>query len=312
MLHRNGKAEGVEGEVVGADGQKHQITVKASVVIVSCGSIHSPALLLRSALPNRNGQIGKNLRLHPVSSVSGHVPTGSPDVSVWSGAPMTTVSNECSKGRANDNYGAKLECPSMHPGLAASVVPWHGGSQFKESMLNARRLSSFIVLTRDRGSGEVRLDKHGNPRLYYPLAQCDRENMMDGLETAVRAMAAAGVDDISTTNLESAQSLPPLSMPEARAAAVEKTVADIKATGFPLFKSIVFSAHQMGSCRMGSSSKNSVVNEDGQTWEVSGLYVADASTFPTSSGVNPMVTTLAIAHSVAQQLKKTFCPPSRL
>merc|ERR1712151_912140 len=93
-------------------------------------------------------------------------------------------------------------------------------------------------------------------------------------------------------------------MPEARAAALERIIGDMKEAGFPLFKSSVFSAHQMGTCKMGSSSKDSVVNEDGQSWEVSGLYVADASTFPTSSGVNPMVTTLAIAHSVAQQLKK--------
>jgi long-chain-alcohol oxidase len=225
---------------------------------------------------------------------------------------MTTVSNQCAKGRANDNYGAKLECPSMHPGLAASVLPWAGGADFKESMLNIRRLSSFIVLTRDRGSGEVRLDKEGNPRLYYPLAESDAENMMDGLETAVRAMAAAGVDDVCPTNLPSARVLPPQSMPEARAAAVDNIVTEMRETGFPLFKSSVFSAHQMGTCRMGSSSKDSVVNEDGQSWEVSGLYVADASTFPTSSGVNPMVTTLAIAHSVSQRLKRTFRPSSRL
>jgi len=225
---------------------------------------------------------------------------------------MTTVSNECAIGRESDNYGAKLECPSLHAGLTAFVLPWNGGAQFKESMLNARRLSSFIVLTRDRGSGEVRLDAQGTPRLYYPLAQCDRDNMMDGLEKAARAMAAAGIDDIGATNVPCLRTLPPPSMPEARAAAVEQFVAELKEVGFPLFKSSVFSAHQMGTCRMGQSSKDSVVNEDGQSWEISGMYVADASTFPTSSGVNPMITTLAIAHSVAQQMKKSLRPPSKL
>ncbi|KAG2403512.1 Long-chain-alcohol oxidase [Vigna angularis] len=37
------------------------------------------------------------------------------------------------------------------------------------------------------------------------------------------------------------------------------------------------SAHQMGSCRMGSNPKQSVVNETGETWEMEGLYVADTS-----------------------------------
>ena len=46
----------------------------------------------------------------------------------------------------------------------------------------------------------------------------------------------------------------------------------------------MFSAHQMGSCQMGASAKGSVVAPDGQSWQVSGLYLADASVLPTSTG----------------------------
>lgn len=49
-------------------------------------------------------------------------------------------------------------------------------------------------------------------------------------------------------------------------------------------KVTVFSAHQMGSCQMGASAKSSVVAPDGQSWQVSGLYLADASVLPTSTG----------------------------
>jgi len=44
------------------------------------------------------------------------------------------------------------------------------------------------------------------------------------------------------------------------------------------------SMHQMGSCRMGSSPPNSVTDGQGHCWDVAGLYVADASCFPTASG----------------------------
>ena len=64
----------------------------------------------------------------------------------------------------------------------------------------------------------------------------------------------------------------------------------------------LFSAHQMGSCRMGSSSKSSVVDCDGETWECDELYVMDASVFPTASGANPMFTTLAIAQLLSARL----------
>jgi choline dehydrogenase-like flavoprotein len=36
---------------------------------------------------------------------------------------------------------------------------------------------------------------------------------------------------------------------------------------------------------------------------VSGLYVADASAFPGSSGVNPMITVMALAKCVAEQIE---------
>ena len=42
--------------------------------------------------------------------------------------------------------------------------------------------------------------------------------------------------------------------------------------------------HQMGTCRMGASPNTSVADGRGQCWDVAGLYIADASCFPTSSG----------------------------
>ena len=40
----------------------------------------------------------------------------------------------------------------------------------------------------------------------------------------------------------------------------------------------------MGTCRMGASPDCSVADSKGQCWEVAGLYISDASCFPTSSG----------------------------
>jgi len=94
----------------------------------------------------------------------------------------------------------------------------------------------------------------------------------------------------------------------------EEQMAEVRQMGFPLFKVPLFSAHQMGTCRMGSDPATSVVKPTCESWECEGLYVVDASVFPTSSGANPMVTTLAIAHMAAQGLKRAervaaSCPP---
>jgi choline dehydrogenase-like flavoprotein len=83
----------------------------------------------------------------------------------------------------------------------------------------------------------------------------------------------------------------------------------------------VFVAHQMGSARMTSKYVTGwmtvlivfllhqhvtpgPVSPTGETWEVQNLFVCDASIFPTSSGVNPMVTCYAMATLVSEQIAK--------
>ena len=64
----------------------------------------------------------------------------------------------------------------------------------------------------------------------------------------------------------------------------------------------MFSAHQMGTARMGLDAAANVCDEHGQVRGVPGLYVADTSLFPASSGVNPMISVMALAHMVGAGL----------
>ena len=65
----------------------------------------------------------------------------------------------------------------------------------------------------------------------------------------------------------------------------------------------LFSAHQMGTCRMGRDPRSAVSDERGEVFGVRGLYIGDASAFPKSSGVNPMVTIMAMAHHTARGIE---------
>jgi choline dehydrogenase-like flavoprotein len=66
---------------------------------------------------------------------------------------------------------------------------------------------------------------------------------------------------------------------------------------------MLFSAHQMGTCRMGDRRSTSVTDVHCESHDVKGLFVPDASAFPTASGTNPMITIMAIAHKAAQYIK---------
>jgi choline dehydrogenase-like flavoprotein len=64
----------------------------------------------------------------------------------------------------------------------------------------------------------------------------------------------------------------------------------------------LFSAHQMGTCRMGTDPATSVATPDGRLHDTPGVWIGDASAFPTPSGTNPMITIMALAHRTADRV----------
>jgi choline dehydrogenase-like flavoprotein len=64
--------------------------------------------------------------------------------------------------------------------------------------------------------------------------------------------------------------------------------------------------HPMGTCRMGTDPATSVTAPDGTVWGRPGLYVVDASVFPSSLGINPALTVAANAMRVAEALAASF------
>jgi choline dehydrogenase-like flavoprotein len=108
-----------------------------------------------------------------------------------------------------------------------------------------------------------------------------------------RIHAAAGAREIFTLHT------PPLARPTRD---VEALVSDIGRRGVAPNSVTLFSAHQMSSCRIGTSRSSSVADPDGQVWDAHGLYVTDASAFPNAAGVNPMLTVMALARRTAQRM----------
>lgn len=62
--------------------------------------------------------------------------------------------------------------------------------------------------------------------------------------------------------------------------------------------------HVVGTCRMGENSKQSVTDPYGETHDVSKLFIADGSLFPTSTPANPSLTIQALATRVAARMAR--------
>ncbi len=71
----------------------------------------------------------------------------------------------------------------------------------------------------------------------------------------------------------------------------------------------LFSAHPQGSCRMHADATQGPIDGHGETHEVPNLFVADASAFPTSVGINPQITIMTLASRQASVIRQRLGRP---
>lgn len=144
------------------DGTLAIIRAKEAVV-VSGGSLNSPAILLKSGL--KGSRIGKNLRLHPTSYVTGYYDRA---INPWEGSIMTAVRpfflaarvitdilvqvSNVAENRDGTHHGIKLEVNMSFPGgTAASFQKWTSSKDHKKALIQFNNSFTLICIARDRG-----------------------------------------------------------------------------------------------------------------------------------------------------------------
>ena len=294
ILIENGRATGVTAMATDpATGRQHPVLVRAPIVVLAAGALHSPALLLHSGLAHP--ALGRHLYLHPTSAVAG---TYDEVIAPWQGPPQTILSDAFAW--QSGTYGFRLETAPAHPGLMALATPWFGARRHRREMQHYAHKSAIIVLVRDRVGGRVQVGRSGRPLINYLPGREERAHLQQGIAEAVRVHLAAGASSVMTLHSRE----PGLQAGAGHSsAAIDALCRQIAQYAVDRNWSTLFSAHQMGTCRMGRDARTAVCNADGEVFGVRGLYIADGSAFPASSGVNPMITIMALAHHTAQRIK---------
>jgi choline dehydrogenase-like flavoprotein len=163
-------------------------------------------------------------------------------------------------------------------------------------MSQLRNVAAMIVLVRDgankKSNGEIKWRRGLNlqngsfnfkkvPSIRYKLSDMDKEHLLKGIEASIRVQFAAGAKSVITLHSEFTS----LSSPE--------EIPNIRSLKNGPNEITIFSAHPMGTARMGKNTKVSVIDETMQMHHYPGVYVMDSSVLPTALGVNPMITILA-------------------
>ncbi|KWR89205.1 GMC family oxidoreductase [Cupriavidus sp. IDO] len=297
LEHDGKRVQSLSGEALGADGYTPTgvgIVVRARHVIAAGGAINTPALLLRSRVPDPNGRLGLRTFIHPVNISIAVMPER---IDPYYGAPQSVASDQFQwKDGATGPIGYKLEVPPLFPGISAGVLNGVGDA-LRHDMALLPNTNAMLALLRDgfvpeSEGGRVRVADDGSPLLDYDLT----DYVWDGVRRAWLSMAeaqfAAGALRVRPAHLDATDYR---NWPEARDAIAKLPLKK--------FRTALFTAHLMGGCAMSDDPKRGVVDSHGRHHQLANLSVFDGSVFPTSIGANPQLSVFALtaqnAHTLA-------------
>jgi choline dehydrogenase-like flavoprotein len=255
-------------------------TVRArQATIVAGGALGTPELLLRSGLGGN--QVGRNLHIHPACWVGAGYEE---EVRGWDGVMQSYYIDQWEPQR--------LLLEATFTPLAFGGAWLQGtGREHQRAMLEFGHVASIGVHLSDESSGRIGLTGNGSLRARYKLTKDDADRLTFGIARAAEIHFAAGATEVYP-NIPRAGVLTPAKLP------------DFEATRFKPSELRLEAFHPMGTARISADERNGVCAPDGSVNGVSDLHIADASLFPTSVGVNPMMTVIAFAHQIADEVMR--------
>jgi choline dehydrogenase-like flavoprotein len=268
------RVRGVEAEA--SSGRRVQ--VRCNTVVLAAGTIHSPLFLRNQRLEDPSGQLGRNLSLHPASGVRALFDE---EIEMWKGVPQAYFIDELA------DEGIMLEGAAGTPDSIATSLPYVG-ERHRKIMEQVKHLSQFGIMVSDSSRGYVR-DVRGTVFVHYHLNREDTLKVKRGIEALCEIYWAAGARRVYPP-ISGLPELWPGRMHELREYELEPGQLSLLAF------------HPLGTCRMGADPSAAPVDASGKLRGYEGIYVADGSIVPSSLGVNPQITIMALATRIAYGL----------
>ena len=286
ILTQDGVANGVIAESYHPQTREKVATIKVSAkaVVLAAGAIQSPLLLLKCGLANSSGMVGKNFACHPSVMISADF--GEP-IYTWRGAMLGSYVDEFEHP---EKGGFVLEGGGAGPLELSASTDAGTGMAYLEFIKNSKNLASCISLIHDHNVGQISL-QDGEKVIDYKVSDQDFPSLKAAIKAAAKIYFAAGASKVYLPTIQ------PLSLESETE--IDTVVDAIKNEPFSLR---MVSYHPQGTLRMGVDKASSVVSPKGESHDIKGLFVADASLFPTSILVNPQMSVYAIAAYVADQM----------
>ena len=304
------QAIGVRGRMLqqeGADGvARRAFTVRARRVVLAAGAIHSAKLMLDSGLGDGLPALGRNLSVHPSLRVMARFDER---VDGWNGALQSAHS------LAFFHERLLLMSIFLPAGVLAATLPGIGLDHAARAAL-APHMAVFGGMVHDDGGGRVHPTRSlrgligrvisREPVLSYALSRRDRHAISRVLRLICDTYLAAGAREVFLPILSGLQHVGVRPGPHGGLDADQLRRLDFDRIPAQLFECA--SQHPLGTCRMGTSRDHAVVDDRGRVFGLRELYVVDGGVLPTSLGVNPQISIMAMATRLAWRMRDQRLP----
>jgi choline dehydrogenase-like flavoprotein len=263
-----------------------EVLVDAPRVCVSGSATSTPALLLRSRIPDPGGETGEGLRIHPALVAAGEFDE---PVNAWRGIPQTYECTELLELDREDGRSAWIVPAFAHPAGTAALMPEHGATH-RSLMRRYAHLAALTAMIHDRTAGRVRPDGDLGLSIEYWPDERDRRELLRGLWGCARLLFAAGARRVIVPGR------PPRTFERG------DPVDAIQEMRLDPGSMDVTAVHPMASVPMGDDPAVAAVSSEGRHHHVEGLWVADGSLFPSSIGVPPQLSIYALGLHVGRAI----------
>jgi len=253
-----------------------RLKVRAGETILACGTIHTPLLLAHSGVAGASGQLGRNLSLHPATAVLALM---GEQVNMARGVPQSFYVDEFAQ------EGIMFETVAGPPSYAAMALPLQG-AEHARAMARYPHLAQLGLMVSDSSRGSVHALGR-RPVIRYTLGEADLERVRRGLARIEQLLRAAGASEVY------------LPLPRGVAPGTARR-GDLRLMAF----------HPLGTARADARARHGVVDGDLAVHGLRGLHLADGSVVPSSLGVNPQITIMALATRLAFHLLGRPVPAS--
>jgi choline dehydrogenase-like flavoprotein len=285
-----GTARGVSGRFLDARTGEPGVSfdVRARVVVVACGSLHTPILLKKSGLTTSH--VGRHMTLHPAFRVGALFDER---VDGWDGAMQSVYSDHFA------DEGLTLVGVYTAPSVLAAAFPGVG-REHRRVVKSMPNLAFFGAMLHDDGGGRVMRWLSREPLVTYRMSDRDRHRLWRGVGILGELAFAAGAREVM------------LPIFGADAITSPQQLRALVASPPSTKKVECMSFHPLGSAKMSADPAHGVVSPSGETWSTRNLFVADGSVLPTSIGVNSQLPVMAMALRIARRIAEDFARYGRL